>query len=52
MTSLDGEQEIAEVAKTFNPLESTMLKHRTLTLFGEVNQEVSRRLAERLLAGP
>jgi ATP-dependent Clp protease protease subunit len=50
MTSLDGEQEIAEVAKTFNPLESTMLKHRTLTLFGEVNQEVSRRLAERLLA--
>ena len=50
MTSLDGEQEIADVAKTFNPLESTMLKHRTLTLFGEVNQEVSRRLAERLLA--
>ncbi len=50
MTSLDGEQELAEVAKTFNPLESTMLKHRTLTLFGEVNQEVSRRLAERLLA--
>ena len=50
MTSLDGEPEIADVAKTFNPLESTMLKHRTLTLFGEVNQEVSRRLAERLLA--
>jgi ATP-dependent Clp protease protease subunit len=50
MTSLDSEQEIAEVAKTFNPLESTMLKHRTLTLFGEVNQEVSRRVAERLLA--
>jgi len=50
MTSLDGEQEIAEVAKTFNPLESMLLKHRTLTLFGEVNQDVSRRLAERLLA--
>ena len=50
MTSLDGEQEIADVAKTFNPLESTLLKHRTLTLFGEVNQDVSRRLAERLLA--
>ena len=50
MTSLDGEQEIAEVAKSFNPLESTMLKYRTLTLFGEVNQEVSRRLSERLLA--
>ncbi len=50
MTSLDGEQEIADVAKTFNPLESMLLKHRTLTLFGEVNQDVSRRLAERLLA--
>jgi len=50
MTSLDGDQEIADVAKTLNPLEATMLKHRTLTLFGEVNQDVSRRLAERLLA--
>ena len=50
MTSLDGEQEIADVAKSLNPLDSMMLKHRTLTLFGEVNQDVSRRLAERLLA--
>ena len=50
MTSLDGETEISEVARNLNPLESTMLKHRTLTLFGEVNQDVSRRLAERLLA--
>jgi len=50
MTSLDGEQEMAEVAKSFNPLEATMIKHRTLTLFGEVNQDVSRRLTERLLA--
>ena len=41
MTSLDGEQEIADVAKTFNPLESTLLKHRTLTLFGEVNQDAA-----------
>ena len=50
MTSLDGEQELAEVAKNLNPMESFMMKHRTLTLFGEVNQEVSRRTAEKLLA--
>ncbi len=50
MTSLDGEHELAEVAKNLNPMESLMMKHRTLTLFGEVNQEVSRRIAEKLLA--
>ncbi len=50
MTSLEGEQELAEVAKNFNPMESFMMKHRTLTLFGEVNQDVSRRTAEKLLA--
>jgi ATP-dependent Clp protease, protease subunit len=50
MTSLDGEQELAEVAKNLNPMESFMMKHRTLTLFGEVNQDVSRRTAEKLLA--
>ena len=46
----DGEQELAEVAKSLNPMESALMKHRTLTLFGEVNQEVSRRLSEKLLA--
>jgi len=50
MTSLDGEHELAEVAKNLNPMESLMMKNRTLTLFGEVNQEVSRRIAEKLLA--
>ncbi|NKC01549.1 MAG: ATP-dependent Clp protease proteolytic subunit [Pseudomonadales bacterium] len=50
MTSLDGEQELADVAKTLNPMDSTLMKHRTLTLFGEVNQDVSRRLSEKLLA--
>ena len=50
MTSLDGEKEMADVAKSFNPLEATLLKNRTLTLFGEVDQDVSRRLTERLLA--
>ncbi len=46
---LDGEADIADAAKAFNVLENSLLKHRTLTLFGEVNQEVSRRLAEKLL---
>ena len=50
MTSLDGEQELADVAKSLNPMDSMLMKHRTLTLFGEVNQDVSRRLAEKLLA--
>lgn len=46
----EGEGEIADAAKQFNMLESTMFKHRTLSLFGEVNHEVVRRLAEKLLA--
>ena len=49
MAKLDGEQEVADIAKSLNPMESALIKHRTLTLFGEVNQEVSRRLAEKLL---
>ena len=50
MNSLDGEQELADVAKTLNPMDSALMKHRTLTLFGEINQDVSRRTAEKLLA--
>ena len=49
MTSLDGEKELAEVAKTLNPMDSVLMKNRTLTLFGEVNQDVSRRMSEKLL---
>ena len=49
MITLDGEQELAEVAKSLNPMESALMKHRTLTLFGEINQDVSRRIAEKLL---
>ena len=45
----EGEQELADVAKSFNPMESALMKHRTLTLFGEINQDVSRRLSEKLL---
>ena len=47
MISADGEQELAEVAKSLNPMDSILTKHRTLTLFGEVNQDVSRRISEK-----
>ena len=50
MARLDGEQEIAEAAKNFNMLTATLIKHRTVTLFGEINQEVARSTAEKLLA--
>ncbi len=49
MTTLDGEQELVDVAKNLNPFESSLMKNRTITLFGEINQEVSRRTAEKLL---
>lgn len=47
---LDGDEEVMETAKQFQFLEQTLLKHRTVTLFGEINQEVARRTAEKLLA--
>jgi len=50
MTQLDGMDEMAEAAKQFQFLESTLLKSRTLTLFGEINTEVARRTTEKLLA--
>jgi len=46
---LDGD-DVTEAAKQFQFLEQTLLKHRTLTLFGEINQEVARRTTEKLLA--
>lgn len=46
---MDGEKNIEEVAKSSNFLESGLFKNRTLTLFGEVNQDVARRTAEKLL---
>lgn len=48
-TGLDAEKSAEEAAKNINPLEHSLFKHRTLTLFGEVNQEVSRKTAEKLL---
>jgi len=50
MARLDGEQDIMEAAKQFNMLESTLFKHRTLTLFGEITKDVAQRTAERPLS--
>ena len=50
MRSMDAEGEIKEVAKNFNLLESALISIRTITLFGEINQEVARKTAEKLLA--
>jgi len=47
--TMNGE-EVAEAAKQFNFLENTLLKHRTLTIFGEINKEVAQRTVEKLLA--
>jgi ATP-dependent Clp protease protease subunit len=47
---LDAEEEVAEAGKQFQFLEQTLLKNRTVTLFGEINQDVARRTAEKLLA--
>ena len=53
MTRLDSEQDeklAAKAAKNSNRLENVLMKNRTLTLFGEINQDVARRTAEKLLA--
>lgn len=51
MTRLDGaEEEVAETAAQMRFLENTLLKNRTLTLFGEINKDVAQRTAEKLLA--
>jgi ATP-dependent Clp protease protease subunit len=47
--TMNGE-EVAEAAKQFNFLENTLLKHRTVTIFGEINKEAAQRTAEKLLA--
>ena len=50
MADMDGEKDINEVAKNFNLLESSLISNRTITLFGEINQDVARKTAEKLLA--
>ena len=46
----DGAKEAAEAARQFAFLENTLLKHRTLTIFGEIDKAVAQRTAEKLLA--
>lgn len=46
---LDGD-DVADAAKQFNFLETTLLKQRTLTIFGEINKDIAQRTAEKLLA--
>ena len=46
----DGAKEAAEAAKQFAFLENTLLKNRTLTIFGEIDKVVAQRTAEKLLA--
>ena len=48
--SSDEKDKEAENGKPSNMLESVLHKNRTLTLFGEINQDVARRTAEKLLA--
>ena len=50
MTRLDGVEEVADLARQFQFLENTLLKNRTVTLFGEINKDVAQRTAEKLLA--
>ena len=46
----DGTKEAAEAARQFAFLENTLLKNRTLTIFGEINKDVAQRTTEKLLA--
>ncbi|MBM4203844.1 MAG: ATP-dependent Clp protease proteolytic subunit [Gammaproteobacteria bacterium] len=46
---MDAEKSPEDAAKNLNFLENGLFKNRTLTLFGEVNQDVARRTAEKLL---
>ena len=50
MSRLYGAEEAAEAAKQFAILENTLLEHRTLTIFGEIDKDCAQRCTERLLA--
>ena len=47
---ISADAETPDPAKQFNMVEQTLLKNRTLTIFGEINKDVAQRVAERLLA--
>ena len=46
----DGAKEAAEAARQFAFLENTLLKNRTLTIFGEIDKAMAQRATEKLLA--
>ena len=46
----DAEKDAAEAAKQAVFVDSTLFKNRTLTIFGEIDKDVARRTAEKLLA--
>lgn len=50
MTKQNGVEEAAEAARQFQFLERSLFERRTLTLFGEIDTDVARRTAEKLLA--
>ncbi len=47
--NLANSDDALDAAKQFNLLENSLLKHRTLTIFGEINKDVAQRTAEKLL---
>ena len=50
MPKLDSEQDINDAVKQFNMLENSLLKNRTLTIFGEITKDLAQRTAEKLLS--
>jgi ATP-dependent Clp protease, protease subunit len=50
MNKQNGAEEAANAAKQFQFLERTLFERRTITLFGEIDTDVSRRTTEKLLA--
>jgi ATP-dependent Clp protease, protease subunit len=50
MIKQNGVEEAADAAKQFQFLERSLFERRTLTLFGEIDTDVSRRTTEKLLA--
>lgn len=50
MAKLDSGQDIADAVKQFNMLENSLLKNRTLTIFGEITKDLAQRTAEKLLS--
>lgn len=50
MINKNSAEDVADAAKQFQFLERSLFERRTLTLFGEIDTDVARRTAEKLLA--